>query len=466
MTVRLLVLVTGILLHQSILALPSQAKRLPELSDFRFRQTITVGEKAVAYSFQLPDAVYQNVGHEDFEHMAVFNAKGELVPWRIRNSSNLPQWEKSRLPLVLFDARPNQTPQMDGEKISVYRDEATIRVDVTLDGNIANGLQQAGSNPNTYYVDLAEVEDRYNLKQLYFSISGTEPWEADVRVSQSSNFKNWRKVAEERLFHYRKQQKTLKNWDMSVSGIVGPYLKIEVLGQGELPRLNSLTGLIEIRAEKVATERWFAADLKRGDVRGEYLVELPARHYLKGWQIESAHQNSLGTVRIFALLGGQWRPVQQASLSQIQRTNDRVTLHNAPSSTQWKLVFTSPSVGYFDDAPSVQYAVAAYEMSFVAYGEGPYTLAYGIDPVRVKQIEWAGWKRHPNYPNAKYHSRDVSLQKPPQATFSLDSLHLPSNQSYWLFWAGAILFVLVMLSLAVYLFREINSGLQKREQDS
>jgi len=61
---------------------PTPPLRLPALGDFQFRQPLDVGAAAPAYHFALPAEMYLEMGNPDWQHMAIFNARGEPLPWR------------------------------------------------------------------------------------------------------------------------------------------------------------------------------------------------------------------------------------------------------------------------------------------------------------------------------------------------------------------------------------------------
>lgn len=442
--------------------------RRPALTDFAFHQVIKVAGGAAAYRLELPEQVYANVDQRDLNHLAVFNARGELVPWFLQTPTAETRYQFETIPLVLFDGHATSQAKPRSTSVSLYQDAASLSVDINISPEMSAGMQQAGPQANVYYVDLKRLGQGKNLRQLKLQWDAAEPrhYEATVEVSQSRDFQNWKPVAKERVFRFMQGLSELEQNQVKVSPLHSAYLRIAINSETPLPALVAVHGQFEVTTRTTPAERWHAVPLEAQLNGGEYWFETPASLNIKRLRIRTPRQNSLGEVSVWSWRNDQWQLRRQTTLAQLQHEGSTVDKSlvelNVGPAKRWRLLFSADSIGYSEGLTEVEYSYGPQELVFLRHGEGPFTLAYGVLANADANIAWPHWLNNPDFPAKHLQSTEVTLAPPEQqvAEWKPGSAAeaSPLSSRKWLFWSGAVLFVAVMLALAFYLFREINQA--------
>jgi hypothetical protein len=252
-----------------------------------------------------------------------------------------------------------------------------------------------------------------------------------------------------------------------------PYLRIRLASEGQIPPLQQVIGLFEAREYVKVPDRWFTAALERLPDETGYTFHTGASHYLHQLKIRSAIANSLGELSFYGLQNGRWQKNTETTISGFEhettRQSEALISLKPMASNHWRLLFSAQSTGYLSVMPVVEYAWQAKQMVFVRQGQGPFTLAYGVPDEIRQDIRWPVWQNHPQFPDDQYQSTKVILGNVGEHEVSLppqdDALGwwTPAHRNV-LFWLGAICFVLIMLALVMYLYREISNGKDKEGQ--
>lgn len=469
------VILCCLLLCQSAMAKQAPVElRRPGPDDFKMTLPLQIQGEAAAYRLLLPDVVYETVDQAELNHLAVFNGRGEPVPWVLENPSSEPTSTLQTLPLVLFDGSQAASRQALGEgrkHLSVYYNEDNLKVDIDLNPVMSNGLQQAGPQPNVFYVDLGKIQSGETLQQLTFKWSREVGLHflIDVEVDTSTDFLNWKRIGKGRLFQFMSGREYMEHHLVRVDPPGGRYLRIRMLSDDDIPELHGVMGNFKTERMSEVQELWFDAALSPIGETDEFQFELPARHSIQRLRVTTEHQNSLGMVTVFYWRDG-WVQVARAALAQLthgnQSRNKTELRLNSPPAQRWKLVFSSESLGYTSPSPQVMYSLAPKELAFVRYGDGPYSLAVGVAPDLRDVLDWSSSRRHPEFPARAQQSAAV-IVLPPHYNPATERWQISEGTAApsraWLFWVGAILFVVVMLLLALYLYRDINQTYRQRK---
>jgi uncharacterized protein DUF3999 len=154
--------------------------------DFAYGCPIVSSADASAYRITLPLAIYQGTVRDDLGDLAVFNARGEVVPFFIRpvpadaQPTNSPKF----LPLFpLLGPTPATTADM---RVTVN----APRVALTLNSSAV----AAGSVPHQYLLDARALEEPVAALHVVWEHAPLE-FSGRMRIESSDDLDSWRMVA-------------------------------------------------------------------------------------------------------------------------------------------------------------------------------------------------------------------------------------------------------------------------------
>jgi Protein of unknown function (DUF3999) len=260
------------------LAACAQAATLAHAADltprnFAYGYPIVSPSDASAFRITLPLAIYQGAVRDDLGDLAVFNARGEVVPFFIRPMPAEPRPARppESLPLFpLLGTAPATAAQM---RVTVN----SPRVALTL----SSAEVAAGSVPRQYILDTRALEESVTALQLVWEHAPPE-FSGRLRIESSDDLDSWRLVA-----------------------AAAPVASLQADGQEflqariELPptrvkfwRLSWLGGVPSVPITKILAEfaqahadpGWSSETVQaRQDARGDYVFDLGGKDPREAW---------------------------------------------------------------------------------------------------------------------------------------------------------------------------------------
>ena len=158
----------------------------PAPQDFAYGYPIVTSSEASAYRITLPLAIYQGTVRDDLGDLAVFNARGEVVPFFIRPvpAETQPAHPPEFLPLFpLLGTRPATAADM---RVTVNSPRVALTVS-------SSGIA-AGSVPHQYLLDARALEEPVAALQLVWEHAPLE-FSGRIRIESSDDLDSWHMAA-------------------------------------------------------------------------------------------------------------------------------------------------------------------------------------------------------------------------------------------------------------------------------
>jgi hypothetical protein len=164
--------------------------------DFASEYSIVLSSEASVYRIELPPAIYQGTVHDELEDLAVFNSRGEAVPFFIRSSprDGRPGHAPAFLPLFpLLGATPSTASEMRVTIESAGVSSAgghSPGLGLRMDSSVP---APGSAVPRQYILDARAFEDSLAALQLVWA---REPvgYSGRVRIESSDDLDSWRTV--------------------------------------------------------------------------------------------------------------------------------------------------------------------------------------------------------------------------------------------------------------------------------
>ena len=430
----------------------------PALEDFAAGYELNTDGSGAIYRVTLPGTVYQNVVRKDLGDIRVFNNEGQRIPHAIRQQESKTTEQTTRLELPFFPLQSN--------KNSSNGDDLDIRI--ADDGKIIN-IQYKGADTSTnqesikrYVIDLSSVKQ--NIDKLEFDISGNEDgYLKRVTLESSDDLNTWRRIINNAtLSELDYANHSLKKNAIDINNDDYKYLRFTWVDDPEGLQLNAIRAMLT----SVSRERqkiWWAVDGKRSE-KNENIIEFDTGGVLPIEEINILlpEDNTLieGTLRSRNDEKADWRTQYTGLFYKLNMKGTQLEQEpfhiRTTTDRYWQLeVKEKDSVG--NELPQLKFAWQPDELYFLARGTGPYTLAYGNADAEApaKPIDAL----------MRVLSEDQESDLVQQATLgnqiSLKGIEAlqPDRKIPWqriLLWSVLIIGVLIIATMSVRLFRQIN----------
>lgn len=154
--------------------------------DYAHGYPIVASSEASAYRVPLPLAIYQGTVRDDLGDLAVFNARGEVVPFFIRPLPANPEPARSPEYLPLFPLL-GTTPATAAEmRVTINSPRVAL--------NLRSSRVTPENVPHQYLLDAREFEGSVTALELIWSQAPPE-FAGRLRIESSDNLDSWRLVA-------------------------------------------------------------------------------------------------------------------------------------------------------------------------------------------------------------------------------------------------------------------------------
>lgn len=341
----------------------------------RFR-TLDAPSGSALYRLDLPEEVYQAVAHDDLRDIRVFNAEGRAVPSSFQMKPTEEVHTTEERALSFFPIQGEETREY-GAASEVVIQQGTGSVVVRYGG--AAPVKKAATRG--YLVDLREVTD--TLRRIELDWEGpVENAFLTVRLSASDELTSgWRDLGGYTLARFTYAGEMLQQKAIELSDIRAKFLQLTWSGQKPL-KLTAVRGELakgtwietkrhETLARSEAVENGDFLYTKSPVVADRIKIKLPTVNTLVRVEIDSrAEPKGPWSTRYAGLV---YRVQQQGAeiaspLLKIHPTSDRY----------WRFHVVGKDASVGKDAPEIEFAWIAHQLFFLAQGNGPFKLAYGL----------------------------------------------------------------------------------------
>jgi hypothetical protein len=350
-------------------ASPTPATELAS-RDFAYGYPLVSSSEASAYRVTLPLAIYQGTVRDDLGDLAVFNARGEVVPFFIRPlpAETRPAHPPEFLPLFpLLGTTPATAAEM---RVSVNSPQVAL--------TLSSAGAAAGTVPHQYLLDARALEESVAALQLVWERAPAD-FSGRLRIESSDDLDSWRVVV-----------------------IAAPVASLQAGGQEflqarvELPptrakfwRLSWVGGVPSVPITKVLAEfsqahedpGWTSETVNaRQDAHRDYVFDLGGHVPVERVDLRLAEANSVVAADLYSRKDPRdtWNFVTRARFYRIHapRGDDQNEPIAVPLNRDRYWLARLPNPPSAGDLALIA-AWRPSELVFLAQGDPPFLVAYG-----------------------------------------------------------------------------------------
>ena len=345
--------------------------------DYAWQWPIETQGEAAAYVLELDADVLANVKRSDLRDLAVFNAKGQPVPFAPWPSER--KDEARREPLAWLHVPLPAPGQPDSLGLRLERDaDGRLRgLDLRTDAGAPLPAQQ-----HDLLVDRGEDEPPL-LSRLHVQLDAAalRPINLRVRVSASNDLDRWDTLGSSLpLVALDDNGLRIERLQLDIAPTQARYLRLAIEGEGNWPAIESL------QAERLIAagdgRAWKSIELTGtpvADQPGSFTYASPAPMAIERLDLRLAGTNSVSALAVSAREPGSewWQSVSNFTAFRLGTGQDEVR-HVAPElglhrEREWQ-VASQPALA---QAPTLVLTYQPDRFVMLAQGEGPYVLVAG-----------------------------------------------------------------------------------------
>jgi hypothetical protein len=341
----------------------------PAPQDFAYGYSVVASSDASAHRLTLPVAIYQGTVRDDLGDLAVFNARGEVVPFFIRPvpAETRPAHPPEFLPLFPL---PGATPASAAEmRVTV----ASPRVALTWSS--AGGALRA--LPCQYLIDARALEDSVAALQLVWA-QAPPPFSGRLRIESSDDLDSWRMAAVAPVASLQADGREFLKARIELPPTRANYWRLTWIGGA--PGIP----IAKVQAEFAPAEAdpgWSSVTVAaRQDARRDRVFDLRGHLPVERVDLRLAEMNSVVTADLYSRKDPQaaWNFVTRARFYRIHtpRGDDENPPIDVPLNRDRYWLARLPDSTSAAD-PALTAAWHPSEVVFLAEGSPPFLIAYG-----------------------------------------------------------------------------------------
>ena len=345
--------------------------------DYAWQWPIETQGEAAAYVLELDADVLANVMRSDLRDLAVFNAKGQPVPFAPWPSER--KDEARREPLAWLHVPLPAPGQPDSLELRLERDaDGRLRgLDLRADAGTPLPAQQ-----HDLLVDRGEDEPPV-LSRLHVKLDAAalRPINLRVQVSASNDLDRWETLGSSLpLVALDDNGLRIEHLQLDIAPTRARYLRLAIEGEGNWPAIEAL------QAERLIAagdgRAWKSIELTGAPVAdqpGTFAYASPAPIAIERLDLRLAGTNSVSAVAVNAREpGSEWWQVAASFTAFRLGTGKDEVRHVAPQvglhrEREWQ-VSSQPALA---QAPTLVLGYQPDRFVMLAQGEGPYVLVAG-----------------------------------------------------------------------------------------
>jgi hypothetical protein len=451
-----------------VLSFPVQAvagdeKPLLQRKDFAYGMELSVSGRSSIYGLILPAEVYQGCTRADLGDLRVFNAR-YTVPYVIR--SQIRKKTKRAAQVLPFFPLFSETQGKDGSPPDLHIATNSQGTIIDIRQNRSGGSSQGNQIVIAYIIDTSSLEHPADWLDLTWA-GQDDQFSTSVRLESSKDMNNWHsQVGSAALAELRFDGHALSRKRIVVpQGIHRKtYLRLSWPAGKDGVRLTSIKAGYDREAQNSPRSfQTLAGTSLPPTEQGKTGYQYDSKGFFPVDQLKVrlAEQNSMAQVTMFSRATKEASWQRRTSLLAYRLTVDGVSLENGIVSMNrttdryWRLEVAGDSG--IRQPPKLELGWLPDQLIFLAQGEQPYTLAYGragIEGTRY-QVDRLLKAVDPLSEKKIVASAQAGAQKILGDVERLGAVReLPWRR--WLLWVVLIAGVLVVGSMALKLYREMN----------
>ncbi|MFA7537177.1 MAG: DUF3999 domain-containing protein [Desulfuromonadales bacterium] len=430
--------------------LASAAAASPQPEDFAYGMRLAVSGNEAVHEFDLPEGVYRRLVHSGMADIAIFNAGGELVPFRIYPPPIM-EAPAQTAPLPFFPL-PAAAGKDDSLSVVVQRGPAGEIL------SLRQSRAEKGGEP-AFLVDLTAVDRPVRALELEWNGSAAAVV-GKVRVEGSDDLHRWQMAGEDTVatLQYGAHLLERRRIDLRAQR---RYLRLTFQGVPETFRLQGVRAVfIPPRVE--AERQWLSVPCRKLK-ENEYAFSLPGNFPVDRLRVRPPQLNTLVQAEVLSRLDED-SPWSRRTTALIYHLTVSGTLLRSPEVAVgatghrfWLLRVEAAGGGMGEGKPEVEAGWMPHRVRFVARGSGPFLLAYGSGCRALDRLQADA---------ALLQLSAERVARPGQATVGEEivlggetALRRSVSPQDWkssLLWAALVASVLFLAGMAYALYRRIG----------
>lgn len=424
--------------------------------DFAYGRAILLGRDGPVHQLSLPEDVYRRTVHADLRDLRVFNAAGETVPYSVR-----PPWDEKPSEQTVLRFFPLHDSAQDGA------DQLSLQIRTDARGAII-GVRNGDKTNSTrrivaYVLDTSAVKQPMRELVLDWS-TGSAGFVAQIVVQASDDLQSWQHWSTSTIAELRHAGQALRRDRISLSDRKAKYLRLSWPSEIQAAALLSVRALT-MPARQEPERRWLSlSPLHSMSDKLRFDYDSGGRFPVDRLDLQLSDKNAMvqAVIRSRATEHDPWQVRAQQMFYHLNTQGTTLSHHSVGilrnADRYWQVELLGEGSGR--TPPQLKLGWIADELSFLARGEAPFTLAYGKADVhtasRAFDELWSSLGER------------ASDLTPIKATVDAERVLggedrlIPGKPPVpWRrmgFWGVLVLGVIVLAWMALGLYREMNSG--------
>lgn len=346
------------------------------LDAYAHHASITAEGPGPYFHLPLTMEVYQGSLSPNLRDLRVFNAAGEMVSHALTLKADIPQPKVVHTQLKGFPLYSDETTEnggfsirreKNGELVSVEPAKATVTQKLT-------GVILDASRIDAPLVALDIALDDYHQPFQHF------------RVEASDDLKQWHGVQDWATIAVLEQEGSrIEQRLVELPSIRARYLRLTWLDPQEIPALPMVTATSSSTPRQSQPEiLWTDAISPVRNAKGEYLYRLDGMLPVERVRFILPQLNTLAPAQVFVRGNDKqpWRRVASTVLYRLaaqggESLSPDIDLGGG-TITELQLRLDRRAGGLGDKPPQLRIAIKPQQLVFLARGDGPFTLAWGL----------------------------------------------------------------------------------------
>ncbi|MBN1379948.1 MAG: DUF3999 domain-containing protein [Gammaproteobacteria bacterium] len=441
----------------------------PVLDDFAYGSEVLINDSHAFQTLDLPDHYYQTVARLDGQDLGVFNAEGVLLSFSI--SDNETEQKKTRTQVLPFFPIYGQA----GRGL----DELSLRIERNAGGTIIDikegGKQQTGSKVVAYIIDNSFSHNKNTRGRLFdLEFDWDKPeygFINNIKLEQSSDLNVWRGVtSNESLSRLAYEGEVIGKQTIAIGTGIDKYLRLSWDEKQDFS-LKTITAYYQWSQLKRQLH-WqtidnliYITDADDEFENGSYQFSVKGHPPVQQFTFKFSDGNAFYRGRLYSRMNADsnWNDRGRFLQYRLQMPGGVVqseSLHlPAVRDSEWLIKFETPKKFQKTGLPVAQLAWYPEQLTFLAQGKPPFILAYGNPRIAQSRTGLSSLLNSLNDEQRKEIAASVATLAAPKELGGLSRLAPEQEKFPWrkvLLWLVLVAGVLVMVKMAVSLFRQMD----------
>ena len=342
--------------------------------DFAYGMPIETPGAGTAYRFTVPVEVFMKAAHEDLRDLRVFNARGEVVPYELRQAPAKPTTRPPGPSLPLFPLHGEARASLNGLRVTIHSEGTAV------------DLQAAGAPPDphvitSYVIDAREIDEPLSGLQLHWA-DGAPEFSGSVRIESSDDLGSWHVVKSDApVIHLFTGGSELIQSLLEFPSTKIKFWRLTWVGKTAPFELTSVTAEVALNQPIAPQSTVTASGSRVTNKENELNFDLGAKLPVTQVTLVLPESNSVLKIELLsrARTTDSWRSVTQGEfyrLSTGSSDHNNEPIRIPPDADRFWLARQTQPTGQIGDV-KLQATWDAMDLVFLAQGPGPFVLAYG-----------------------------------------------------------------------------------------